>query len=671
MSKHRSTSRHRHREKPSAAQPAARATKSAVRKPAPQRPVPGWFAATVRHGLWITLAAALLTHLIHWLLVRANDPLYAQTMKGLDMNTYWTWAQKIVGGDLWSKEFTYGQPFYYGPLYPYYLSVIFKIFGESYDAVHGLQALWGLIPPLLVFGTTRRLFGPGAALAAGLFTAFCAPIFFYEQLLLMEGLLVLIHAGVLWSLVRGQTGGRRAWVWAAAAGALSAVACWGRGNFLLAIPLLGAAWVVAPFLLKWTPIEKKDKEEKSKEQTGKDEKETGGEERKDAESGKKEERTQNDIQVEGAGLRRWRQKRAFLCAAAYLVGASLFLAMPLARNIAVSGKAVITTSNGPILLYIGNAHDSLGVFSYTESYEALVKQYGDQAKVPWKEELLRDIVAHPGAFLGHALEKTWMFWNSYDVADNISYTLNQQFSWLFRWSPVYWGTLVPLALVGIWHTRRTWRMQLFLYVYAVGFALSIIAVFVVGRYRLEEVLPMLVWSGAAVAALVRWGWERQWNWLAIHLVLVAAGVGILWPTLSPAARLNTPPDLPPALDTGVQLIRPNDYNTTAIAYVRQDRNAEAIALLRDAVRAYPWYDVVVTRLASLYMQSGRPDQGATLLDNFARTMGARPDIVLQLAQAEILAGQEEKARAHLESILQVDPTNADARALLATLKKRP
>jgi len=180
-----------------------------------------------------------------------------------------------------------------------------------------------------------------------------------------------------------------------------------------------------------------------------------------------------------------------------------------------------------------------------------------------------------------------------------------------------------------------------------------------------------VWSGAAVAALVRWGWERQWNWLAIHLVVVAAGVGILWPTLSPAAGLNTPPDLPPALDTGVQLIRPNDYHTTAIAYVRQDRNAEAIALLRDAVRAYPWYDVVVTRLASLYMQSGRPDQGATLLDNFARTMGARPDIVLQLAQAEILAGQEEKARAHLESILQVDPTNADARDLLATLKKRP
>lgn len=653
MSKRPSAQRHGPREKsPSSHAGSTRAPREAV-----ARSTPSWAEAAIRHGLWITLAAAIVTHLIQWLLVRANDPFYAQTVKGFDMHTYWAWAEKIVAGDWLSAEYTYKQPFYYGPLYPYYLAVVFKVFGQSHTVVHALQALWGLFPPMLLYGVARRLFGKGPALATGLLAAFCAPILFYEQLLLMEGLLILIHAGILLTLVRGQSGGRGAWAWAAAAGILSAIACWGRGNFLLAIPLLAATWCVAPLILQWNP-------------TPKTEPATGAEGDGDGEDA----RTPQDSPVRKSpvtsfGSRRWRWTRGAVCAVAYLIGALAFLAIPLVRNLKVSHKPVLTTSNGPILFYIGNAHDATGIFAYPPSYDALVKKHPSQFDVPWKNELVRDMTANPGAFIRLLFKKTWMFLNSYDVADNVSYYLNQRYSWLTRFSPVYWGTLVPLALLGLFRTRRDWRKQIFLYVYLAGFSLSIILVFVVGRYRLEAVLPLLVWSGVAVAAAAADLRDREWNRAAIQAVIVAAGVGILWPTLSPAVKYNTPGGVPDAMRTGAQLIRPNDYSSNANAYIALNRKAEAKALLHDAVNAHPWYDAVVSRLASLYVEEGNPAVAVPLLENFTRAVGGSFTIRLQLAQAQMRTGKLDAARGNIESVLRVEPNNAQAQAMLAQLTR--
>jgi hypothetical protein len=304
------------------------------------------------------------------------------------MNTYWQWAKGIAAGD-WLSAKTRPQAFYYGPLYAYFLAILIRFFGENFHVVHGTQALVGLVAPALLWSLGRRLFGKGPALATGLLAAVCAPFLFYEQTLLMEGLLIAIHAAILWAFVRGQeSAGHQRRLWALVAGALSGVACWGRGNFLLAMPALAAVWLFLPAVL--APTGESDRETETPLSPPV--------------------RTPPHPFRAGAG-----------CSAAYLFGVALLLAVTLWRNHHVSGQWVVTTSNGPVLLYIGNASDARGFFYYPKSFEALEDRYGSQAAVPWLHELLRDVAAHPAAFARLMLRKVWMFWNSYDYADNVSY----------------------------------------------------------------------------------------------------------------------------------------------------------------------------------------------------------------------------------------------------------
>ncbi len=163
----------------------------------------------------IVAVVAAAVRLVYWLHVRANDPFYAQVIPNFDMYTYWTWGRAIAGGDWLSRGFTEGRPFFFGPLYPYLLGVVFSIFGENFDVVHGLQAAMGVAAPLFVWSMARRLFGAAEGLAAGLLAAVCGLLVFNEQLLLMEGVVVALHAAMLWCVVRSQFSSRRGWLWMA------------------------------------------------------------------------------------------------------------------------------------------------------------------------------------------------------------------------------------------------------------------------------------------------------------------------------------------------------------------------------------------------------------------------------------------------------------------------
>lgn len=593
-------------------------------------PIPRLLQSAMDRGLWVTAGAAVVTHLLHWVNVRLFDPLYAQTMPGNDTFTYLEWARDLVAGD-WLGAAS-GSPFYYGPLYPYFLGVLFRVFGENFDVVHGVQALIGVLPPVLLWLVCNRLFGKGPALATGLLAAFCAPALFYEQLLLMEGLVLATHAGMLYALARGFDFQRRAGLWALVAGALSGLACWGRGNTLLVIVMLTAFW---PIAARWV-----GPQPAVESQTG------------DADS----------IPSPLPGTRK-RLVVGATCAMAYLLGAALLLGVTLWRNHYVSGRWVLVTTNGPVNLHMGNASDSLGVMHRPPSLEKLKKRYGSEEAVPWMRELLRDAAAHPGTFLGLQLKKTWMFWNSYEIADNRNYYANKRYSWLLRVSPVTWLTVLPLAVLGVWETRRSWRRQLFLYVYAFGFSLSIIAVFISGRFRLPEMLPMLIWAGVAVAGLARRVWERDWRRVIAWAGVWVAGVVCLWPGWSPGVRRNNPEGV-----SGVRLIGWSDYRRLAAAHVKLDEHKQARAILEEAVDRYPWVYQLVGFLATIYARDREPDKAASVLENHIRLVGKNPDATIKLAEMYALGRRYENARSVLRQLLQTSPENTRAKELLERLQ---
>jgi len=228
-----------------------------------------------------------------------------------------------------------------------------------------------------------------------------------------------------------------------------------------------------------------------------------------------------------------------------------------------------------------------------------------------------------------------------------------------------WLTLVPLGVLGIWETRRLWRRQVFLYVYAAMFALSIIAVFIVGRYRLEELLPVLVWAGAGVGALARCAWETRWSGLGIRTSAVVGGIALLWPAWSPAVAYNAPKKMP-----GIHLVRPNDYNRLALAHLEIKQRQQARALLEEAVAQYPYIDGLVFPLETIYIEDREPQKALTILQGLLRSKGPDKAALLRLADALSLCGRKSDAVELAQGLLRKYPDDAVVKAMLARVQSR-
>ncbi|MBX7244776.1 MAG: glycosyltransferase family 39 protein [Candidatus Sumerlaeaceae bacterium] len=567
---------------------------------------PQWMDWCIAHGFWITIGMALVIHLSHLISVRQTDPLYAQPLSGADPETYWKWALSLAGGDWLSMEVTGGKAFYYNPLYAYFLAPFIKIFGARFGPPHLAQALLGACIPLVQWLTARQMFGRGAALATGLLTAACAPLLFYEQMLLGEVLVVFFFSTAIWALVMGCDNERLSSAWFAAAGLATGIASAGRGNGVMLLPIIAVA------LVAWVRLN-----------------------------------------------RRGPMLNGIKAGAIYLLGAAPPLLLIVWRNHHVAGAWALTTNAGP-MFYIGNAHDSMGVFSNPASYDAIMKKYAGSA-VPWLGELARSIAGHPLAFLQLLFVKVWLFLNSYDVADNVSYYLYARILPVLRWSPFTWATIVALGVYGIWVTRGDWRRQLVLYAFAVGFMASIVIVLVVGRYRLAFLLPMLIWAGAGVAEIVR-GWlRRDSRQLVVAATVILVCGLLLHPWFSASIRRNAP------RNAGIREIRMNDYSILANAYANAGRREEGIELLRMGTNEHPWESLLATQMATELNKAGRHTEALGTLREYQKRFPGEARTGYKLAAYLVNDKETTQAKVVLQAVLKAAPQNSEAQRLIKGL----
>ncbi len=113
---------------------------------------------------------------------------------------YHHWAKNIVAGDWLGAS----KPvFYLGPAYPYFLAVIYSIFGTSALAACLVQVLLSSVSVGLIYYIGRRLFGPVTGLLAGLLAATYAMLIFFSGLILGATLIVFLNLMLLALLVSG------------------------------------------------------------------------------------------------------------------------------------------------------------------------------------------------------------------------------------------------------------------------------------------------------------------------------------------------------------------------------------------------------------------------------------------------------------------------------------
>ena len=147
----------------------------------------------------------------------------------VDGPNYFRMARAIASGSLAGGHEVFWQP----PLYAYLLAILFVTVGTNMVTIYAVQAAVGSISCVLVYLIGRRLFGPRAALWAGLITALYGPLVHFDAQPLIPVLhIVLVLAGLLMLLRRRGFG----------AGVLWGLAATATPNILLVVP--AASWWV-------------------------------------------------------------------------------------------------------------------------------------------------------------------------------------------------------------------------------------------------------------------------------------------------------------------------------------------------------------------------------------------------------------------------------------------
>ena len=530
----------------------------------------------------------------------------------LDHRVYDEWAQRIAAGD-WLG----GESFFLDPLYPYFLALLYKIFGRDLLLVRLVQVAFGVGTCYLTAILGRRIAGSAVGNLACLIAALFAPAIYYESMLEKTSLSVFLITLAL-VLFLG-----RSWLERLLAGAFLGLAALTRANFLVMVPL---GFLV---LLVQRPV--------------------GG---------------------VVSDLLRWRTLGS-RSAAAFLGGALLVLAPVTLRNHHVGGEWVLTTANAGQNFYIGNnAGNTRGSYRVPDfvrpdpRYEQADWRTEAEARVGrslspreisdfWFGEAWKQIRDDPGFALRMFGRKLRLFWNNYEVPDNNNIRLVANYSWVLGLPLIGVGWIVPLASLAALVALRSRRGVGILVGFVVVYCLTVVTFFVFSRFRVQisPVLFVLTAYGAL------WLWRRvreaRWEQVASAGVLVVA-LGFLC--------LPVPEWEDPDSDLAIS------YNNLGALYLSSGRTREAIEAYERAVQIRPESVVGAMRvLGDLYSKLGEYEKAERHLERvvslkpgsrrgwgalarlYEQMLGSAPyaddpEILHKLARASLNSGRITRAR---------------------------
>lgn len=410
----------------------------------------------------------------------------------MDAQRYDELARHIVDGNWLPREV-----FYQAPLYPYVLAVVYAVTHGSLLAVRLLQAVLGAATVVLLALLARRLFGREAGQAAGVLAALYGPAIFYVPLLLKSTLTLLALTGaVLLVVPNDRPSGSRLF----GAGVLFGVSALLQENLLLLVPC-AALWLLVP--------ETRDEHGPARTNT----------DRGDA------------LLSPGPSVSvRARPWARLTAAAALALGACLGLAPATLLNVLAGGEVVLTSSQGGMNFFIGNARGASGTYaglsggsqnpeSQREDARRMAAVFATRERgrpvapdeltpsevssLFWRESF-RQIRADPAAWGRLLLRKVRLFWNAHEIPDAEGYDVYRRAA---RPPTFFWlgfGIVAPLGLTGLWlagRDPRTRRGADLLALLLLGLCVSVVLFFVFGRYRLPVVVLLIPAAGHALAVL--------------------------------------------------------------------------------------------------------------------------------------------------------------------------
>ncbi|RKY58559.1 MAG: hypothetical protein DRP95_05845, partial [Candidatus Latescibacterota bacterium] len=142
-------------------------------------------------GLLAVVGVALALRLVYLFQLKGS-PFFDVPI--VDEKTYLEQAQKIASGELLGGN----KPFWQTPLYPYFLALLYRLFGRDFLFLRGASLVLGALSCGLVFLIGREAFGSSVGLLAGFMAAAYGPFLFFEGMLLPTALGTFLALVVVW-----------------------------------------------------------------------------------------------------------------------------------------------------------------------------------------------------------------------------------------------------------------------------------------------------------------------------------------------------------------------------------------------------------------------------------------------------------------------------------------
>ena len=562
---------------------------------------------------------SLVMRLVHvW---QMRDTLFFSVLMG-DSRGYDSWALQIAAGDWIGREV-----FYQAPLYPYFLGLVYTLFGHDLLTLRVIQAALGAASCIAASLAAARLVSPRAGLIAGLMLAVYPPAIFFDGLIqksVLDVFFVCVSLAIIAGLVTGPPTPRRWLLLGITMGALALT----RKNALVLIGVV-AAWATAT---KDTTDAKDTKVKKSK---------------------KVHERSLVPI----------------VPIVSFVCGVGVILLPVAIRNYAVGGGLHLTTSQFGSNLYIGNnpradgsyvalregrgspEFERLDATELAEEATGTKLTPGDVSSY-WTRQTLAYIRARPLDWLQLLARKAWLLVSSTETIDTESQESHAEYSWPLRVLGHVWhfGVLLPIAIAGaclLWPQRQ--RLSI-VYALAMAYAATLLLFFVVARYRLALVPFVIVIAAGGIATLVD-GWRRASPRLGIP-----AGV---WAAIAVAAIVSNWPWHTAASQMAIT------ENNLGTALQESNQPDAAVERYRRALALNPQYTPAINNLGTALRATGRVTEALAAYD---QAIAARPQdgtAYVNKGNALMALGKTTEAIAAFRRAIVLAPRSQHPRTALA------
>ena len=458
-------------------------------------------ALVVESLWWVPLGifcCALLVRLI-FLMESLNTPFY--NYRGIDADAYHQMAVGFLEGTWPGKE-----AFFWPPLYPLFLGLLYKTIGQNVTILKILQAALGSVSCVLVYFIARAIFsGLFVAIAAAIICCLCGTMIYFDSQLLSGNLDVLLELLIIFSLLFACR--RRRIIWWVLGGLAIGLSAINRGAIIVFIPVI-LFWMYMVSHRRW------------------------------------------GFESESERPAFWKTAIALLLPVGLIIFPVVLHNVRYDRTVVdeepepVGLKQFVSTgflpiaSNLGINFYLGNHRELREVnninhpehFIYFHRINDEPAEKGIESAFGQSRYLVRQSLGHifekPGDFIKLMGLKVFQLFNGVEIPRNANLYAFRQYSGIL--SVLLWkgiiafpsGLIIPLGLVGIFLSRGLWRRHFLLLGCLVIQGIFILAFFVTARYRLSAIPLLAIYTAFALRGFVRYAKQDAKRKAVVPIILL-------------------------------------------------------------------------------------------------------------------------------------------------------